>query len=185
MKTWKRNAIAATILVLICAGVYLNWNANQIEPVDFTETLNEEQVLNDATLTLSETDAATPVSAEDSVSATEYFAKIRLSRQETRDSAVETLQETIAFEDGSDTAAAAASSLDGIVSDALAESQIESLIIAKGFEDCVAYMGDETIDVAVSAPAEGLTDADVALISDVVTSQSDYTLDQLRIIEVK
>ena len=26
MKTWKRNAIAATILVLICAGVYLNWN---------------------------------------------------------------------------------------------------------------------------------------------------------------
>lgn len=185
MKTWKRNAIAATILVLICAGVYLNWNANQIEPVDFTETLNEEQVLNDATLTLSETDAATPVSAEDSVSATEYFAKIRLSRQETRDSAVETLQETIAFEDGSDTAAAAASSLDGIVSDALAESQIESLIIAKGFEDCVAYMGDETIDVAVSAPAEGLSDADVALISDVVTSQSDYTLDQLRIIEVK
>ena len=53
MKTWKRNAIAATILVLICAGVYLNWNANQLEPVDFTETLNEEQVLNDATLTLS------------------------------------------------------------------------------------------------------------------------------------
>lgn len=185
MKTWKRNAIAATILVLICAGVYLNWNANQIEPVDFTETLNEEQVLNDATLTLSETDEATPVSAEENVSATEYFAKIRLSRQETRDSAVETLQETIAFEDGSDTAAAAASSLDGIVSDALAESQIESLIIAKGFEDCVAYMGDETIDVAVSAPAEGLSDADVALISDVVTSQSAYTLDQLRIIEVK
>ena len=83
------------------------------------------------------------------------------------------------------TAAVAASSLDGIVSDALAESQIESLIIAKGYADCVAYMGDETIDVAVSAPAEGLSDADVALISDVVLSQSDYTLDQLRIIEVK
>ena len=46
-------------------------------------------------------------------------------------------------------------------------------------------MGDETIDVAVSAPAEGLSDADVALISDVVLSQSDYTLDQLRLIEVK
>ena len=168
MKTWKRNAIAATILVLICAGVYLNWNANQLEAVDFTETLNAEQVLNDATLTLSE-----------------YFAKIRLSRQESRDSAVETLQETIAFEDGSESATAAALSLDGIVSDALAESQIESLIIAKGFEDCVAYMGDETIDIAVSAPAEGLADADVALISDIVTAQSDYTLDQIHIIEVK
>ena len=184
MKTWKRNAIAATILVLICAGVYLNWNANQIAPVDFTETLNEEQVLNDATLTLSDTSEAQAVSAE-SATAEEYFAKIRLSRQESRDSAVELLQETIVYEDGSESASAAASSLDGIVSDALAESQIESLIIAKGFADCVAYMGDETIDIAVSAPAEGLADADVALISDVVTAQSDYTLDQIRIIEVK
>ena len=184
MKTWKRNAIAATILVLICAGVYLNWNANQIAPVDFTETLNEEQVLNDATLTLSDTSEAQAVSAE-SATAEEYFSKIRLSRQESRDSAVEMLQETIVYEDGSESASAAASSLDGIVSDALAESQIESLIIAKGFADCVAYMGDETIDIAVSAPAEGLADADVALISDVVTAQSDYTLDQIRIIEVK
>lgn len=186
MKTWKRNAIAATILVLICAGVYLNWNANQLEAADFTETLNEEQVLNDATLTLSDTsDDAQAVSAGESASTTEYFAKIRLSRQESRDSAVETLQETIAFEDGSESATAAALSLDSIVSDALAESQIESLIIAKGFEDCVAYMGDETIDIAVSAPAEGLADADVALISDIVTAQSDYTLDQIHIIEVK
>lgn len=184
MKTWKRNAIAATILVLICAGVYLNWNASQIAPVDFTETLNDEQVLNDATLTLSDTSEAQAVSAE-SATAEEYFAKIRLSRQESRDSAVELLQETIVYEDGSESASAAASSLDGIVSDALAESQIESLIIAKGFADCVAYMGDETIDIAVSAPAEGLADADVALISDVVTAQSDYTLDQIRIIEVK
>lgn len=185
MKTWKRNAIAATILVLICAGVYLNWNANQIAPVDFTETLNEEQVLNDATLTLSDTSSEAQTVSAESATAEEYFAKIRLSRQESRDSAVEMLQETIVYEDGSESASAAASSLDGIVSDALAESQIESLIIAKGFEDCVAYMGDETIDIAVSAPAEGLADADVALISDVVTAQSDYTLDQIRIIEVK
>ena len=39
--------------------------------------------------------------------------------------------------------------------------------------------------IAVSAPAEGLTQADVALISDVVTSQTDYMLSQVRIIEVK
>ena len=41
------------------------------------------------------------------------------------------------------------------------------------------------MQVAVSAPAEGLTDADVALISDVVTSQTDYAVSQIRIIEVK
>lgn len=25
MKTWKRNAIIAGVLVLVCAGIYLNW----------------------------------------------------------------------------------------------------------------------------------------------------------------
>ena len=67
----------------------------------------------------------------------------------------------------------------------MAESQIESLVIAKGFADCVAYMGENTISIAVSAPAEGLATSDVALISDIVTAQTDYTLDEIRIIEVK
>ena len=46
-------------------------------------------------------------------------------------------------------------------------------------------MPDDTVSVAVSAPAEGLSTADVALISDVVTSQTDYDLSQVRVIEVK
>lgn len=182
MKTWKRNAIVATVLVLICAGVYLNWNATQGKAVDLTETLNADQVLNGATLTLaSESDgAASAVSGT-----TDAFAQLRLTRQESRDSAVEMLQETIAYEDGSESATAAVSTLDGIVSDALAEAQIESLVIAKGFEDCVAYMSDDGISIAVSAPAEGLAETDVALISDIVTTQTDYSVAEVRIIEVK
>lgn len=49
----------------------------------------------------------------------------------------------------------------------------------------MAYMSEEGISVAVSAPAEGLTDSDVSLLTDIVTSQSDYELSQIRIIEVK
>lgn len=184
MKTWKRNAIVASVLVLICAGVYLNWTANQSKPIDLTETLNANQVMSDATLTMAGT--AQDGGAEAAgASVADYFAQIRLSRQESRDSAVELLQETLAYEDGSESGAAAATTLDAIVSDALAESQIESLVIAKGFADCVAYMNDEGISIAVSAPAEGLASADVALISDIVTTQTDYDLSQIRIIEVK
>ena len=179
MKIWKRNAVVATVLVLICAGVYLNWNASQQEAVDLTETLNTE-LLPDG----SDSGETVTVSSDDITSA-DYFAQIRLSRQESRDSAVELLQETIAYEDGSDSAATAVASLDDLVGDALAESQIESLVIAKGYEDCVAYMGDESISIAVSAQEEGLAEADVALISDIVTTQTDYDLSEIRIIEVK
>ena len=175
MKTWKRNAIVATVLVLICAGVYLNWNASQSQPVDLMETLDAEQVMSSVDFAVEEVSA--------SAAPEDYFAQIRLTRQESRDSAVELLQETLTYDD--ENSAAAVNSLDAIVGDALAESQVESLVIAKGYDDCVVYMNDENINVAVSAPAEGLAEADVALISDLVTTQTDYTLEEIRIIEVK
>ena len=98
---------------------------------------------------------------------------------------VELLEQTIAYDEGTDVGSTASATLNNIVSTALSEAQIESLVIAKGYADCVTYITDDIVSVAVSAPAEGLTDADVALISDVVTSQTDYALSQIRIIEVK
>ena len=181
MKIWKRNAIVATVLVLICAGVYLNWDASQQEVMDLTDTLNGELL---SSVPVHGVEESVTVSSDD-ISTADYFAQIRLSRQETRDNAVELLQETIAYEDGSDSAATAVASLGNLVGDALAESQIESLVIAKGYEDCVAYMADDSISVAVSAQQDGLTESDVALISDVVSAMTDYELSEIRIIEVK
>ena len=184
MKLWKRNAVIAAVLVFICAGVYLNWSYSQKEKTpELTETLNSEQVIGESTLVIADTsDEAEPVASMD---AADYFAQVRLSRQESRDSAVELLEETIAYDEGTDVGEAACQTLNNIVGTALSEAQIESLVIAKGYDDCVTYINDGVVCVAVSAPAEGLSDADAALISDIVTSQTDYMLSQVRIIEVK
>ena len=183
MKIWKRNAVIATVLLFICAGVYLNWSYNNRQKTpDLTDTLNAEQVMGETSLQLN--DAAEPVSLEET-STDDYFAQVRLSRQSSRDSAVELLEQTIAYDEGTAVGDTASQTLNRIVGTALSEAQIESLIIAKDFSDCVTYMADDTVSVAVSAPAEGLSTADVALISDVVTSQTDYDLSQVRVIEVK
>ena len=186
MKNWKRNAVVAAVLVFVCAGVYLNWSYSQKSTTDLTETLDAEKVMGD-NLILSDNDALVEASGEEAAEPTvsDYFAEVRLSRQTARDSAVETLQETISYAGEGEDVSAASGELNDIVNTALEESQIESLIIAKGYEDCVAYMNDDGISVAVSAPAEGLSATDVALISDIVTSQSDYSLSQIRVIEVK
>ena len=191
MKAWKKNAVIATVLVLVCAGIYLNWAyAGHDETQDLTETLNADQVLGDTTMVIAQSDDALQTAAteglDETAAAADYFAAMRLSRQEARDSAVTTLQETIAYA-GDDAAATSASSdaLDDLMAVSLQEAQIESLIIAKGYTDCVAYMTDDGINVAVAAPAEGLQDADVALLADVVTGQSDYQLADIHIIEVK
>ena len=78
-----------------------------------------------------------------------------------------------------------AASLDDIVQTALSEAQIESLVIAKGYADCVAYMSGDGISVAVSSPEGGLQQADVAVIADIVMSQSDYALGDIRVVEVQ
>ena len=75
--------------------------------------------------------------------------------------------------------------LEDIVQTALSEAQIESLIIAKGYSDCVAYMSPEGISVAVAAPEGGLQSEDVAVIADIVMAQSEYTLDSIRVVEVQ
>lgn len=187
MKIWKRNAIIASVLLLVCAGVYLNWSGRQAEPAqDLTETLSAGQVLGEDTLVIQDTDGSVAVSAgTDGAQTEDYFAQVRLSRQQTRDSAVELLEETIAYDEGTDVGETASETLGTIVGTALHEAEIESLVIAKGYDDCVTYINDGVVCVAVSAPADGLTDADAALISDIVTSQTDYPLSQVRIIEVK
>ena len=75
--------------------------------------------------------------------------------------------------------------LEKIIQAALSEAQIESLVIAKGYTDCVAYMSDEGISVAVASPEGGIQAEDVALIADIVLSQTDFTLDDIRVVEVQ
>ena len=179
MKIWKKNMIAAAVLVTVCAGIYVNWlYADQATGADLTDLLDAEKVMSDEMLMLEADNME--VNAD---TATEYFATVRLSRQQARDSAVELLQEAMTYGEGSKTEESAAE-LEDIVQTALTEAQIESLVIAKGYSDCVAYMGSEGISVAVAVPEGGLLKEDVAVIADIVMTQSEYNLRDIRIVEV-
>lgn len=182
MKIWKRNAVIAGVLVVICAGIYLNWLYTDVTP-DLTKTLDADKILDESTLVMNTQEDATQTGGATSDGTSEYFAKLRLSRQTTRQSVISTLQETISYADGADISAARAQ-LEQLVADALAESQIESLILAKGYADCVAYIGENGIDLAVASPDGGLTQQDVSLLADIIVSQTDCELSDIRVIGV-
>ena len=185
MKIWKKNMVAAAVLVTVCAGIYANWlYAEDSSAASLVDTLDVEKVMSDSTLILSEDMAAIAAGEDVQTTATDYFAAVRLSRQQARDSAVNLLQEAMAYSESSKEAESALE-LEQIVQTALSEAQIESLIIAKGYADCVAYMSGEGISVAVSAPEGGLQKEDVAVIADIVMSQSAYSLDDIRVVEVQ
>ena len=183
MKAWKRNAIIAGVLVLVCAGIYLNWLYNDSTP-DLTQTLDADKVLGESTLVMNESGESDLLTVSAQQSGEESFAQMRLSRQTARDEAITLLQETIAYAEGDDTSLSGRK-LEEIVADALAESEIESLVIAKGYRDCVAYISDDGISLAVAAPENGLTEADVSLLADIVMSQTDYSLSDIRVVGVE
>ena len=180
MKTWKKNLMAAAVLVTVCAGIYLNWlYAEDQATADLTDKLDSGKILSSDMLVMNDS------SLDDVVdTATDYFAAVRLSRQEARDSAVSLLQEAMSYSN-EEAAAQSNEDLEELIQIALCEAQIESLIIAKGYRDCVAYISDDGISVAVATPEGGLQQTDVAVIADVVMSQSDFTLDDIHVVEVQ
>ena len=182
MKIWKKNLVAAAVLLTVCGGIYANWLYSQDQAVsDLTDKLDEDKILSSDMLVMA--DDGSSHAGESASTMTDYFAAVRLSRQEARDSAVTLLQEAMAYEDND--ASESNAQLEELIEIALCEAQIESLVIAKGYSDCVAYISDDAISVAVAAPEGGLQQADVAVISDIIITQSDYTMEQIYVVEVK
>ena len=179
MKIWKKNLMAAAVLLTVCAGIYINWLYTEAEQtVSLTDTIDAEKLLSDDTSVMSD---VTSDSGQTTVS--DYFAAVRLSRQQARDSAVSLLQEAMSYS-GEGKSSDSSEALEKIIQTALCEAQIESLIIAKGYADCVVYISDEGISVAVATPEGGLQQADVAVIADIVMSQSDFDIGDITVVEV-
>lgn len=182
MKNWKKNLLAAAVLLTVCSGIYLNWvYSGGKDTQNLEQTLNADKVMNDNLLIL-EGESNKEVNGTNDT-ANNYFAAVRLSRQEARDAAVSLLQEAMSY-GSQEQVAQSNAQLEEIIQYALCEAQIESLVIAKGYTDCVAYVTENGISVAVAAPEGGLQQSDVAVIADVVLSQSDFTLNDIRVVEV-
>lgn len=189
-RQWKRNAVVATVLLFVCAAVYLNWRYAGVAAADQAAEVAAQQqaedggstkVLGDASLVGGEV-----VSAQDegTTAVSSYFDTARLSRQQSRDNALSLLREA-AEQEGAEQAAVdeANRAIQTVAGYTMLESQIENLVVAKGYADCVAFMGENSISVVVSAAEDGLQTEDVAKITDIVLSETDYTADQIKIME--
>lgn len=183
MKVWKRNAVAATVLLFVCTAVYLNFQyAGNV--VESSKEDTEQKILGQSTLVSNqETVEETGSDAVASETSSDYFASARLSRQQARDSAIAMLTETAESETANTEAVnAAAETIEVLASYAIEEAMVENLITAKGYADCVAFMGEDSISVVVSVE-DGLEATDVAKITDIVLSETNYTADQIKILE--
>ncbi len=179
LKLWKRNAIVGAIVLFVCAAVYLNWTYNQ-EGATVGKTLGEAALVAGTGEQSTQTD---PNAAQNGTAKGTYFAEARLNRQQARDSALSILQEATKDEKASqETIDEANIAIQTMANITLTEAQIENLVVAKGYTNCVAFMDHENISVVVSGVEGDLTDADVAKIGEIVMEQTGFVGDQITII---
>ena len=116
-----------------------------------------------------------PTSGDDStsVSATDsYFSTVQVSRQRARDEALEVLNAVVDNANATDEVKAEAVAEIKLISEEMKmEADIESVIVSKGFEKCVAVINGETASIVVKCATE-LTPAELAQINTVVYEYS-------------
>ena len=178
MKNRKRNITMVAVLLFVCAAVALNWSYNRRwGDADAEMVLAEDEGIMKANAKFAQAKAS---------NTSEYFAEARLTRQVSRDDALELLQTAATSETASqDTIDSAMNAISAMATSSMKEAQIENLLIAKEFADCVVYMAKDSVTVAVPAPKEGLSEEAVARITDIICEETEYTAAQLSIIEVR
>lgn len=183
MKFHKRHVVLAALVLALSAAVFVNWRFSDSDQSLISDVSKE---LGAATYVSTEVEAS-----DDQVSsvvkqtseADEYFAKATLERQQALDSAVETAQETLKLSDSSDEAKTmAVEQLNKLENNIIIESNIESVLKAKGFSKCLCMITDDACSVAVLKSQ--LKDNAPLIIKDAVLTQHDIDFNSITIIEV-
>lgn len=162
MKIGKRNLIITASVLLIGAAVLLNWflfsgtntKKDGHPNYDNPNGSQQEQPKDDA-----------PTDQNS------YFSATQVSRQRARDEALEVLQSVVDNKDSTETVKAEAlAGIAAIADEIQKEADIESLVTAKGFEQCVAVISGEKVQIVVRA--DDLQPAQIAQINEIVYAQT-------------
>ncbi|MGL5972546.1 MAG: SpoIIIAH-like family protein [Oscillospiraceae bacterium] len=173
----KRQFALATLVFILGGAIYLNWNFAQ-SGNDFTsvDNNNNKENYGDSQLVNGE------VKSENKDS--KYFSETKLERDKKRDESVETIQTSLNNKNlSSDEKSKLTEDLSNIVNKKEVETKIESLIKAKGFNQCVVFVDQDKANVVVQS--EGLTGEQAAQIKDIILRESKVKAENIRIVEVK
>jgi stage III sporulation protein AH len=203
MSFGKRQLILAALVVSLGAAVYLNWQFSgdgDLVAVDGSTSekeLGTAQLVNGTAIQSENTASESEVSSvadtvsevdssvEEVAAATteDYFAKAAVERQKTRDASLELLQQVLEDSDATEESLQqAADASAAIAQNMVWESNIESLVKAKGYTNCVAFIQDGACSIVVGK-ATDFDETDAATIRDLVVGQCDIAYDQIKIVD--
>lgn len=171
----KRNLMIAGAVLLIGVAVLLNW-------VFFNGSGGGDGFTYDASAGMSSGYGTTMTTTAVGVDTSEpsdvlgdadgYFSSVEVSRQRARDEALEVLNAVVDNEQADEAVKAEAlKEIQTIAKEMAQESNIESLLMSKGFEQCVAVISGNNANIVVKNEGQ-LQAAQLAQINAVVYEQA-------------
>ncbi len=110
-----------------------------------------------------------------------YFSATQVTRQRARDEALEVLQSVVDNENADEaTKTGALLEISELAREMEAEANIEAMVLAKGFAQCVAILNGETCSVVVSG--DGLQPNQISQINEIVYEQAGILPANVRIV---
>ncbi len=169
----KKYIALASLVLMLSAAVYVNYlyTSGKIDLVSETGKNYGDSILVDGEAENIETNIS------------EYFSAARLSRQQAREEAVETIKNLYISEDADEEQEVSLTQkAEEITMNMELENKLESMIKAKGFNDCVVYISNNYADVMVET--EGLLDTEAAVIKDAILKETSVPVENISIVEV-
>ena len=170
-KMGSKNLIVVCAVLLIGTAIGVNYILYKEETKD---------PISDVDIDLDGTDLENTL--ENDPNSSNYFAQTILSRKQARDEALEVLKSVAASDSAlPETVETALNDISQIAKDIENESNIETLIEAKGFAECIAVISDGKATIIVQT--DGLLASEVAQINEIVYEASGILPTDLKIIE--
>jgi len=169
----KKHIAIASMVLMLSAAVYINYlyAAGDIESFVDAGKNYGDSILVDG-------------SADEEITDTSaYFSEARVSRQQSRDEAVATIENLyVSAENDTEQVSVLAEKASQIASNMELETKIETMMKAKGFEDCIVYISGEYADVIVQT--EGLIPTEAAVIKEAIIQETSVPVENISIVEV-
>lgn len=198
-----RKATAITLAAALVVAVYLNWQYARTgvtleeDAVNVAAAVETEEAVSAPIMDGLMTEAEAVSSANKNYgeaqlvsvannSGSKFFEEARLKRTKAHDEAMDAVQKALKSASlSAEEKKSYTQQLTGRLEDLNAENEIETLVRAKGFADCLCFLQSGRADLTVMTSGDALTAAQVAQIRDIVLSKSNVTAQNITIVEVK
>ena len=180
MKIQKKHILVSALVLALGAAVYVNW---QFSGVPVSSEASKE--LGAVTYVNKNTSATADEASKSSVklSPKEKITKARTQRSQAQDKALDEAKNIIKLSDSSEDAKKKAVEQANVIEKRiLAQSDIEGILLAKGFSMSVCYISDGGCTVTVLA--DEMEKDSPLIIKDAVMSQTEILFNDIVIIDV-